>query len=193
MVPVESVGRDVHTTINYYNDPGDGTEHAPSIAGKRSTFNQPQIEYPTLIHDITGSESVYTLDSHGFQLYAHRTMMPNFEDDDSIRTTYYPEIKAILRQELPRFTFSTTRFVDPSQKLKIRMTSDVLSSELTSINLAVVQSIKYVATWAKRPNVYYGAATRSSTFGGQFLQFIGIPLQFVTHNQFRNKISSLYG
>lgn len=90
--------RHVQTTINYYRDPGDGTEHAPSIAGKRSTFNQPSIDLDTLVTDITGSEEQYTLDSHGFQLYDHVSRMEVFDDDDRIKEEYYPEVEELVRK-----------------------------------------------------------------------------------------------
>ncbi|KAF6844636.1 hypothetical protein CMUS01_00926 [Colletotrichum musicola] len=90
--------RNVHATINYYRDPGDGTEHAPSIAGKRSTFNQPSIDLETVITDITGSEDLYTLDSHGFQLYRHTSTLKDFSDDRLIKDLYYPEVEDLVRK-----------------------------------------------------------------------------------------------
>jgi hypothetical protein len=90
--------RHVQTTINYYRDPGDGTEHAPSIAGKRSTFNQPSIELDTLVTDITGSEDQFTLDSHGFQLVDSVSRMKVFDNDDRIKEEYYPEVEQLVRE-----------------------------------------------------------------------------------------------
>lgn len=90
--------RHVQTTINYYKDPGDGTEHAPSIAGKRSTFNQPSIDLDTLVTDITGSEDQYTLDSHGFQLCDHVSRVKEFDNDDRIKEEYYPEVEQLVRE-----------------------------------------------------------------------------------------------
>lgn len=90
--------RHVHTTINYYRDPGDGTEHAPSIAGKRSTFNQPSIDLETVVTDITGSEDQYTLDSHGFQLWDHVSREKIFDNDDRIKEEYYPEVEDLVRE-----------------------------------------------------------------------------------------------
>lgn len=90
--------RDVETTINYYRDPGDGSEHAPSIAGKRSTFTQPSIDFATIVHDITGDESSFTLDSHGFQLCLHTSQLVDFTSDQHIKDIYYPEIEKLLSQ-----------------------------------------------------------------------------------------------
>ncbi|KAF3798977.1 Cytochrome P450 monooxygenase aclL [Colletotrichum gloeosporioides] len=90
------VPRNVRTTINYYKDPGDGTEHAPSIAGKRSTFVHPSIDFETVVTDITGSEDKYTLDSHGFQLHRHISQEKEFIDDQRIKDLYYPEVEKLL-------------------------------------------------------------------------------------------------
>lgn len=98
--------RHVQTTINYYRDPGDGSEHAPSIAGKRSTFNQPSIDLDTVVTDITGSEDQFTLDSHGFQLVDNISRMKEFDDDDRIKEEYYPEVEQLVR-EVYVFTSAT--------------------------------------------------------------------------------------
>ncbi|TDZ68232.1 2-oxoglutarate-dependent dioxygenase gloE [Colletotrichum trifolii] len=90
------VPRHVKTTINYYKDPGDGTKHAPSIAGMRSTFTQPSIDIETVITDITTNEDTYTLDSHGFQLFYHTSQEKDFVDDQRIRQIYYPEVEQLL-------------------------------------------------------------------------------------------------
>ncbi|OBR03160.1 Catalyzes late reaction in the cephamycin biosynthetic pathway [Colletotrichum higginsianum IMI 349063] len=90
------VPRHVRTTINYYRDPGDGTEHAPSIAGKRSTFNQPSIDLNTTITDITGSEHKYTLDSHGFQLCSHVSQEKTFDSEERIKQVYYTEVQQLV-------------------------------------------------------------------------------------------------
>ncbi|KAH0425313.1 Cytochrome P450 [Colletotrichum camelliae] len=90
------VPRNVRTTINYYKDPGNGIEHAPSIAGKRSTFVHPSIDFDTVVTDITGSEDKYTLDSHGFQLHRHVSQEKEFTDDQRIKDLYYPEVEQLL-------------------------------------------------------------------------------------------------
>ncbi|KAL0938282.1 uncharacterized protein CTRU02_204892 [Colletotrichum truncatum] len=93
-LPVES--RNIKSSINYYKDPRDGSEHAPSIAGKRSTFNQPSVDLETIITDISGNEDKYTLDSHGFQLCHHVSKEKEFTDDQRIKELYYPEVERLL-------------------------------------------------------------------------------------------------
>lgn len=88
--------RDVHTTINYYKDPGDGTAHAPSLAGKRATFNQPSIDFGVIVKDITGNEEQYSLNSHGFQLFHHTSKEKAFQDEDLIKSNYYSEVEDLV-------------------------------------------------------------------------------------------------
>lgn len=86
--------RHVKTTINYYRD--DGNAHTSSIAGKRSTFNQPSVDFDVVVTDISGSEDKYTLDSHGFQLLHHVSAEKDFTDEDKIKEVYYPEIHKLV-------------------------------------------------------------------------------------------------
>lgn len=88
--------RHVHTTFNYYKDTGDGTEHAPSLAGKRATFNQPSVDLEHVVTDITGSVDNYTLDSHGFQLFPHASEERDFLDEERIKAIYYPEMEKLV-------------------------------------------------------------------------------------------------
>ena len=50
-----------------------------------------------VVKDITGEESKYTLDSHGFQIYHHTSKEKDFLDDDKIKAEYYPEIDQLLK------------------------------------------------------------------------------------------------
>lgn len=49
------------------------------------------------VHDISGEEDRYTLDSHGFQIYPHESVEKDFQDDDKIKTDYYPETEQLLK------------------------------------------------------------------------------------------------
>ncbi|KAJ3496717.1 hypothetical protein NLG97_g2456 [Lecanicillium saksenae] len=54
------------------------------------------------IHDIRERESGFTLDTHGFELVRHETRLTNddFENDESIRREYYPEIIDFISKKL---------------------------------------------------------------------------------------------
>ncbi|KAB5569950.1 hypothetical protein GE09DRAFT_1186049 [Coniochaeta sp. 2T2.1] len=86
---------DVATTLNYYKDTG--AAPAPTYAGKPETYDRPTEPLDVVVKDITGEESKYTLDSHGFQIYHHESKEKDFLDDDKIKAEYYPEIDQLLK------------------------------------------------------------------------------------------------
>lgn len=88
---------DVVTELYYYKDPGDGSEPAPSYVGKPETYVRPHVTQQVTVRDITGDEDLYTLDSHGFQLYPHESVEKDFQDDDKIKAYYYPETEQLLK------------------------------------------------------------------------------------------------
>ena len=50
------------------------------------------------IHDLTGEESKYKLDSHGFELVHHESKENKFEDDDAIKSEYFCECEDIYKR-----------------------------------------------------------------------------------------------
>lgn len=50
-----------------------------------------------VITDISGNESKYTLDSHGFQIYRHESKEKAFDDDEKIKAEYYLETEQLLK------------------------------------------------------------------------------------------------
>jgi len=55
------------------------------------------VEQKTTVHDISGNEDKYTLDSHGFQIYKHASHEKDFLDDEKIKAEYYPETEQLLK------------------------------------------------------------------------------------------------
>ena len=53
-----------------------------------------------VVHDISGDEDRYDLDSHGFQMYDHESKEKDFLDDDKIKAEYYPETEQLLKDAL---------------------------------------------------------------------------------------------
>ena len=49
------------------------------------------------IHDVSGEEDQYTLDSHGFQYVKHESKEKDFTDDEKIKAEYYPEMEQLLK------------------------------------------------------------------------------------------------
>ena len=87
----------VRTTLNYYKDPGDGSEPHPSYVGKPETYERPSTVFNVTVNDTRGHEQEYTLDKQGFQFYKRASVEKAFEDDDHIKEVYYPEVEQLLK------------------------------------------------------------------------------------------------
>jgi len=87
----------VHTALNYYKDPGDGSEPAPYYVGKPETYERPSESLSVTVHDIRGQEQNFTLNKNGFQVYNHKSVEKDFVDDDQIKAIYYPETEQLLK------------------------------------------------------------------------------------------------
>ena len=88
---------DVPTQLNYYKDPGDGSEPAPTYVGKPETYERPFEPLDVVVQDIRGREDQFTLDKNGFQIYRHESQEKDFTDDDQIKAVYYPETEQLLK------------------------------------------------------------------------------------------------
>jgi len=87
----------VPTTLNYYKDPGDGSEPKPSYVGKPETYERPSEPLDTVVTDIRGDEEKYSLDKNGFEIYRHTSIEKDFDDDEKIKREYYPETEQLLK------------------------------------------------------------------------------------------------
>lgn len=96
--------RDVETVLNYYSDPGDGSEPTPVYVGQGTVANERKMEEVRVtVHDITGNESEFTLDKTGFQLVTKPTnatacIADNFENVDLIKSKYFPDTVDLLKE-----------------------------------------------------------------------------------------------
>lgn len=89
----------VATTLNYWDDPGDGSLPTPIFIGKGRVSNKrPHRPHDFVVSDITGEEDGYTLDKHGFQYVQHESLEESFTDEEGIRKTYYPECQQLLKR-----------------------------------------------------------------------------------------------
>ncbi|KAF2749360.1 hypothetical protein M011DRAFT_493079 [Sporormia fimetaria CBS 119925] len=88
----------VSTTLNYWDDPGDGSRPTPIFIGRgRITNERPHVAHNFVVTDISGDEDKYTLDGHGFQYIHHQSAEKEFTNEASIRTTYYKECEQLLK------------------------------------------------------------------------------------------------
>ncbi|KAI1763289.1 hypothetical protein GGR53DRAFT_371714 [Hypoxylon sp. FL1150] len=92
---------DVSTSINYYKDPGDGSLPMPIVIADNTVKNErPHVAKPVVVHDVTGEEERYSLDSHGFQFLRHESKLSGlqaFQNDDLVKSEYYPESVELLK------------------------------------------------------------------------------------------------
>jgi hypothetical protein len=88
----------VETTLNYWDDPGNGLPPTPIYIGKgRVTNERPHLAHQFMVRDVTGEEDKYTLDSHGFQYCRRESREKEFTDDKQIRETYYKECEQLIK------------------------------------------------------------------------------------------------
>jgi hypothetical protein len=89
---------DVRTTLNYWDDPGDGSEPTAVIIGEGKISNKrPHKPHPFTISDIRGDEHLFTLDNAGFQYCVSPSAESAFTDDQRIRETYYRECEELVK------------------------------------------------------------------------------------------------
>jgi hypothetical protein len=68
------------------------------VVRKPETYNNRAfVEQKAVVTDISGDESQYTLDSHGFQIYNHKSAEKDFVDDEKLQAEYYPETEQLLK------------------------------------------------------------------------------------------------
>jgi hypothetical protein len=83
--------------MNYHLAAPDGSPPAPQYVDRPETYERPIYPLQVTVHDITGDETKYTLDSHGFQLVHHASAEKEFLDDEKIKAEYYKETEGLLK------------------------------------------------------------------------------------------------
>ncbi|KAL0944695.1 uncharacterized protein CTRU02_202582 [Colletotrichum truncatum] len=91
--------RNIVTSINYYDDPGDGSPPTPVIVGGQKVTNERKMTPRTMtVTDVTGDEDKFTLDTHGFQYLRHASVETEFTDEAHIKAHYYPEVERLYKE-----------------------------------------------------------------------------------------------
>ncbi|CAI0655538.1 unnamed protein product, partial [Colletotrichum noveboracense] len=91
--------RNIVTSINYYDDPGDGSSPPPVVVGGQKVTNERKmIPHTMTVTDVTGDEDTFTLDSHGFQYLRHASVETDFTDEERIKNVYYPEAEKLYKE-----------------------------------------------------------------------------------------------
>ncbi|KAJ5473526.1 hypothetical protein N7475_003092 [Penicillium sp. IBT 31633x] len=118
-IPVAERPHHVQTTLNFVKENEDGSPPEPSYVGRPETYDRPVVAIPATIHDISGHELDYTLDSHGFQIYYHESQEKDFLDDEKLKREYYAETEQLLKDATGAsriFIFDHTIRRTPSDK-----------------------------------------------------------------------------
>lgn len=95
--PVFDKPHHVQTTLNFLKENEDGSPPSPNYVNDPGSYDKPVATIPATIHDVSGHELDYTLDSHGFQFYYHESTEKGFLDEEKIRQEYYPETEQLLK------------------------------------------------------------------------------------------------
>lgn len=90
--------RDIAATFHYLRPNPDGSPPAPSYVGRPETYVRPANAHSVTVHDIRGSESNYTLDKTGFEVFNHESKEKDFVDEEKIKDIYYKEVEEILKK-----------------------------------------------------------------------------------------------
>ena len=68
------------------------------VAPAREVNTGKYLSYPVTIRDARPHQSQFTLASHGFRLYEHRSMVRNFLDKEEVAAVYPDEVVAAIRR-----------------------------------------------------------------------------------------------
>lgn len=63
------------------------------------TNKRPTISVPVTVTDVTGNESAFSLDVHGFAYHRHESAEAagEFHDEAALKERYYPECEELLK------------------------------------------------------------------------------------------------
>ncbi|KAK3681222.1 hypothetical protein B0T22DRAFT_473060 [Podospora appendiculata] len=88
----------VATTLNYWDDPGDGARPTPIFIGRgRITNERPHLAHSFVVTDVSGDEDTHSLDNDGFQYIRHTSQEKDFTVEEAIKTAYYEECEELLK------------------------------------------------------------------------------------------------
>ena len=90
--------RDIPTTVNYFKPNADGSPPEPTYTDRPETYSRPYDSQHITVKDMAGDEANFTLDRNGFQVYDNVATEKDFLDDNKIKTEYYAETAALLKE-----------------------------------------------------------------------------------------------
>jgi hypothetical protein len=97
VAPSSSLVSDAVVSISYYTPPADGAPQLPIyIKDEKSRVTSKNNFQPVTVYDVRGSGVEHVLDKTGIQFVNYKSMMKDFDDDATIKESYYPEIADML-------------------------------------------------------------------------------------------------
>ncbi len=83
----------------YAVDTGETIVNETMPGGDMSRRRQGTVEQRTVrIRNGRSAEHEFSLEEHGFEFVGHPTAMTDFFDEDQLKSTYYPEVEALVKQ-----------------------------------------------------------------------------------------------
>lgn len=95
----------VTASLSFYQAPTDGSK--PHNYVEKPTDGRPQRNFgeawnDVTINDLRGQEGKFTLDHNAFEVASNVSSQEHeFQDDERIRSVYYPEVEKLLLESLP--------------------------------------------------------------------------------------------
>jgi len=101
MASVSGSGSSVRTTVNYTQAVTGITEFYLYESEKAKGVHEPgDAPVDILVHDGRAHTPSFTLDDNGFSLHPFHSAHKNWEDDEAVRSHFYPEVVDFLKQTL---------------------------------------------------------------------------------------------
>jgi hypothetical protein len=97
--------KDIETTISYWLDPGDGSLPNPEHDSEILLGHWDEENHTMLIKDIRGTESSYSLDTHGFAVQTLPKKGRDVTNQEFPGGEYFEEISTMIKEVFvsPRF------------------------------------------------------------------------------------------
>jgi hypothetical protein len=88
----------VETTISYWRDSGDGSLPDTNYYKELLFGHTDEDKHNVTVRDIRGTESVYSLDTHGFEIRKLSSKERDITNQEVVKTEYYDEISNLIKE-----------------------------------------------------------------------------------------------
>ena len=92
------MSKHVETTISYWRDPGDGSVPDTNYYKELLLGHKNEDKHKITVRDIRGTESVYALATHGFEIHKLPNKERDITDQEVLKMEYYDEISNLIKE-----------------------------------------------------------------------------------------------